>query len=238
MNKHSFRTIFNAKRGMLMAVAETATSNSKSAKGEGGGLGTAIGALLLAALPLTALAQIIADPNAPRSQQAIVLPAGNGVPIVNIQTPTAGGVSMNQFSQFNVNSNGAILNNGRLNTQTQLAGWIQANPHLATGSASVIVNQVNSNNPTLLNGYIEVAGQRAQVIIANPSGIQVNGLGFINAQSATLTTGTPNFNGNVITGYTVNQGAVQINGSGLDASHHRLHRHHGQSRANQRRHLG
>jgi filamentous hemagglutinin len=223
MNKHSFRTIFNAKRGMLMAVSEAATSNGKSANGEGvseGGssLGAAIGAMLLAAMPLTGIAQIIADPSAPRNQQAIILPAGNGVPIVNIVTPTAGGVSMNMFNQFNVNSNGAILNNGRLNTQTQLAGWIVANPNLATGSASVIVNQVNSNNPTLLNGYIEVAGQRAQVIIANPSGIQVNGAGFINAQSATLTTGTPNFNGNVITGYTVNQGTIQINGAGLDAS--------------------
>jgi filamentous hemagglutinin len=196
MNNRRFRTVFNVARGMLIAVAEIAVSVS-------GG---------------SASAQIIADPNAPRSQQAVVLPAGNGVPIVNIQTPTRGGVSMNQFSQFNVGTNGAILNNARLNTPTQLAGWIQANPHLATGSASVIVNQVNSNNPTLLNGYIEVAGQRAQVIIANPSGIQVNGAGFINAQSATLTTGMPNFNGNAITGYTVNQGTVQINGAGLDAS--------------------
>jgi filamentous hemagglutinin len=196
MNKRSFRTVFNVARGMLIAVAEIAVSVS-------GG---------------TASAQIVADPAAPRSQQAVILPAGNGVPIVNIQTPTAGGVSMNMFNQFNVANNGAILNNARLNTATQLAGYIQANPHLATGSANVIVNQVNSNNPTLLNGYIEVAGQRAQVIIANPSGLQVNGLGFINAASATLTTGTPNFNGNLITGYTVNQGTVEVNGRGLDTS--------------------
>ena len=31
----------------------------------------------------------------------------------------------------------------------------------------------------------------AELVIANPSGIQVNGAGFINASGVTLTTGTP-----------------------------------------------
>ncbi|RRD86655.1 two-partner secretion domain-containing protein, partial [Conchiformibius steedae] len=90
-----------------------------------------------------------------------------------------------------VDSRGAILNNSRRNTQTQLGGWIQGNPWLATGEARVIVNQVNSANPSLLNGYIEVGGRRAEVVLANPAGIQVDGGGFINAAGATLTTGLP-----------------------------------------------
>ncbi|HFC6371228.1 TPA: filamentous hemagglutinin N-terminal domain-containing protein, partial [Neisseria lactamica] len=84
---------------------------------------------------------------------------------------------------------GAILNNSRSNTQTQLGGWIQGNPWLARGEARVVVNQINSSHSSQLNGYIEVGGRRAEVVIANPAGIAVNGGGFINASRATLTTG-------------------------------------------------
>ena len=116
-----------------------------------------------------------------------------------------------------MNSKGAILNNSRRNTQTQLGGWIQGNPFLATGEARVIVNQVNSANPSLLNGYIEVGGQRAEVVLANPAGIQVNGGGFINASSATLTTGTPFIRSGQVDKYLVRDGQISIKGKGLDA---------------------
>jgi filamentous hemagglutinin len=138
------------------------------------------------------------------------------LPQVNIQTPSAAGVSLNQYKQFDVNNNGAILNNARLNTNTQTAGMVQGNPNLAGGAARIIVNQVNSANPSLLNGYVEVAGQRAQVIIANPAGISVNGGGFVNASTATLTTGTPIINGGNLEGYRVTRGQVNIDGKGLD----------------------
>ncbi|HGG8666937.1 TPA: filamentous hemagglutinin N-terminal domain-containing protein, partial [Neisseria meningitidis] len=84
---------------------------------------------------------------------------------------------------------GAILNNSRSNTQTQLGGWIQGNLWLARGEARVVVNQINSSHSSQMNGYIEVGGRRAEVVIANPAGIAVNGGGFINASRATLTTG-------------------------------------------------
>ena len=139
----------------------------------------------------TAIAQIRSDPSAPGNQRPTVLLAPNSVPLVNIQTPSAAGVSRNTYSQFDVQPNGAILNNSRTDTATQLGGWVQANPWLATGSARVILNEVNSNNPSNLNGWVEVAGSRAQVVVANPAGISCNGCGFINSSTTTLATGTP-----------------------------------------------
>ncbi|WP_165091216.1 two-partner secretion domain-containing protein, partial [Neisseria yangbaofengii] len=96
--------------------------------------------------------------------------------------------------------------------------WIQGNPWLARGEAKVIVNQVNSSNPSLLNGYIEVAGRRAEVVLANPAGIQVNGAGFINAAGVTLTTGKPLFDNGNLTGFQVRDGDIAVNGGGLDTS--------------------
>ena len=71
----------------------------------------------------------------------------------------------------------------------RVAGWVQGNPNLARGEAKVILNEVNSANPSRLKGYVEVAGKKADVVIANPSGIQCDGCGVINAGRATFTTG-------------------------------------------------
>jgi len=68
-----------------------------------------------------------------------------------------------------------------------------------------------------LHGYIEVAGNRAQVIIANPAGLSINGSGFINASRATLTTATPTMQGGNLDAYRVHGGSINIHGQGLDA---------------------
>ncbi|MHC6053877.1 two-partner secretion domain-containing protein [Ralstonia solanacearum] len=228
MNKHLYRIVFNKTRGLLMAVAENVASDGKQAgtsdAPRAGGVLATVRPLcfsILLALGLVgslAQAQIVADPGAPRGQQPTVLNAANGVPVVNIQTPSAGGVSRNTYGQFDVNQQGAILNNARTNAQTQLGGWVQGNPWLATGTARVILNEVNSSNPSQLRGYVEVAGDRAQVVIANPAGISCDGCGFINANRVTLTTGTPILNGGNLDGYRVQNGTVSITGGGLDAS--------------------
>ncbi len=218
MNQRCYRLIFNRTRGQVMAVAETARSH-----GAGGGR------MLFAGLPLVALlvwsllpavgnAQIIPDRSALPERQPVINHAPNGVPLVNIQTPNPAGVSRNAYSQFDVQQNGAILNNATQAVQTSLGGWVQANP-LLNRSASVIVNEVHSSDPSLLRGYVEVAGQRAQLIIANPSGISCDGCGFINAYRATVTTGVPQYGINgTLDSYLVRGGAVRFAGDGLDAS--------------------
>ncbi|SFG82775.1 filamentous hemagglutinin [Duganella sp. CF458] len=243
MNKQIYRLVFNQARGCLMVVAETATSSGKSASGErvsrsakkqGGQRGRAAlaacesihRAMLLSAASLwlapmhvdaqTVATRIVADPAAARAQQATVLNASNGVTQVNIQTPSKAGVSRNTYSQFDVGATGAILNNSRNNVQTQLGGWVQGNPWLAAGTARVILNEVNSSNPSQLQGYVEVAGQRAEVVVANPAGIAVNGGGFINASGVTLTTGTAVMNNGSLESYRVQGGNISIDGGGLD----------------------
>ena len=141
----------------------------------------------------------------------------NGTTVVDINKASAGGVSHNVYSEFNVDSNGVILNNSSSNSNTQLAGQINGNANMASGSAKVILNEVRSSDPSQLNGMIEVAGQSAQVIIANPSGITCDGCGFINTNHATLTTGTATYDnqGNV-TGLDVSKGQVSITGKGMD----------------------
>ncbi|WP_367896990.1 hemagglutinin repeat-containing protein [Enterobacter vonholyi] len=153
--------------------------------------------------------------------QTTVDRAGNGVPVVNIATPNGAGISHNQFGEYNVGKEGLILNNGtdRL-TQTQLGGLIQNNPNLQAGrEAKGIINEVTGANRSQLQGYTEVAGKAANVMVANPYGITCNGCGFINTPNVTLTTGKPQFDasGNLLA-LEVTKGAITVEGQGLDAS--------------------
>ncbi|MGC0943055.1 hemagglutinin repeat-containing protein [Pantoea agglomerans] len=147
--------------------------------------------------------------------------AGNGVPVINIATPNAAGLSHNQYQNYNVGQEGLILNNatGRL-TQTQLGGLVQNNPNLKAGQeARAIINEVVGANRSQLQGYTEVAGKAANVMVANPYGITCNGCGFINTPNVTLTTGKPQLDaqGN-LQSLEVTKGAISIEGKGLDGS--------------------
>ncbi|WP_432780346.1 hemagglutinin repeat-containing protein [Pseudomonas corrugata] len=145
--------------------------------------------------------------------------AGNGVPIVNIAKPNGSGLSHNQFKDYNVGSNGVILNNATSRTQsTQLGGIVLGNPNLNGAAATTILNEVNGGSPSQLRGYTEVAGQSAHVIVANPYGITCNGCGFINTPQATLTTGKPVVENGQLTRYQVDQGSVTVEGAGLNAT--------------------
>nr|WP_101128426.1 hemagglutinin repeat-containing protein [Neisseria meningitidis] len=240
MNRTLYKVVFNKHRNCMIAVAENAKREGKNTAdtqavgilpndiaGFAGFIHSisvisfSLSLLLGSALILTsssATAQgIVADKSAPAQQQPTILQTGNGIPQVNIQTPTSAGVSVNQYAQFDVGNRGAILNNSRSNTQTQLGGWIQGNPWLARGEARVVVNQINSSHSSQLNGYIEVGGRRAEVVIANPAGIAVDGGGFINASRTTLTAAQPQYQAGDLSGFKIRQGNVVIAGHGLDA---------------------
>lgn len=200
-----------------MAVSEVAVGKGKAVSGERSGRNVTLALFAFALSPL-AWPQIVVDPNAAGNTKPQLFQTANGVTQINIQAPSAAGVSRNVYTQFDVNAQGVILNNATGNVQTQLGGWVQNNGNLAAGSARVILNEVNSNNPSQLRGYVEVAGQRAEVIIANPAGIAVNGGGFINASGVTLTTGAPLMNGGNLDGYRVQRGTITVEGTGLDTN--------------------
>lgn len=162
-------------------------------------------------------AELTVDTGAPKGNQAELIKAPNGVPIVNIVTPNSQGLSHNKFSNFNVDQQGLILNNAKTVANTQLAGYISYNPNLTGDAAKLILNEVTGTNKTLLRGYTEVAGQSADVIIANPNGISINGGGFINTPNATLTTGVPMMNGTLLQGFDIGGGNIVIEGDGFNA---------------------
>ncbi|SDI70645.1 filamentous hemagglutinin [Paraburkholderia steynii] len=219
---------------MLVAVEETATATGRKNQGETAGVAsaarpstvrfplrhTAFGVWVLAGtLPVVTFAQVVADPNA-GAHQPTVIQTASGIQQVNITRPSGAGVSINGYTQFDVPKAGVILNNSPTIVQTQQAGFVNGNANLLPGQAAkIIINQVNSNSPSQLRGYVEVAGSRAEVVIANSSGLVVDGAGFINTSRAVLTTGTPliGANGN-LTGFNVTGGQITVQGAGLNAA--------------------
>ncbi|MCA8115949.1 contact-dependent inhibition toxin BcpA [Burkholderia cepacia] len=225
MNKNTHRLVYSRLRGMVVAVAETATADGKSATGEArvrrrsstsGVRVVMAGVAALGMLPTLSGAQIVPTPGT--STQVIQTP--NGLPQVNVAKPSGAGVSVNTYNQFDVQRAGAILNNSATMVQTQQAGWINGNPNYGAGQAArIIVNQVNSPTPSQIRGALEIAGARAELVIANPSGIFVDGGTFLNTSRATLTTGVPYYGADgSLAGYNVNRGLVTVSGAGLNAT--------------------
>jgi len=117
------------------------------------------------------------------AQAAGIVPDGATATTVSVNSagrttvnlaPAQFGVSQNTYSSFNVGSAGATLNNNGINART-------------------IVNQVTSTNPSLISGDITVSGPRANVVLANPNGITVDGGSFVNTGHVALSTGAVSF---------------------------------------------
>lgn len=231
MNKNRYRVVFNRARGALMVVQENGrASHGSGSRDARAGVVPAWLSLSPFALRHVALAVLVAAGVVPIWVNAQVVAGGahapsviqtqNGLQQVNINRPGSSGVSMNTYNQFDVPKPGIILNNSPINVQTQLGGIIGGNPNFQAGDAArLIVNQVNSNNPSFIRGKVEIGGAAAQLVIANQAGLVVDGGGFLNTSRATLTTGNPNFGPDgSLTGFNVNQGLISVVGAGLDTA--------------------
>lgn len=231
MNKNLYRIIFSKARNMFIAVGENSKSQTKAA-GESAKIAisprthastalhqhwvvkslVASMSIWLSVAPV--YAQIQADPVANTANRPVVgvgkNSQGQNVPVVNIQTPV-NGVSHNIYKQMDVLSNGVVLNNSRTGAGSAIVGSVGANPFLAKGEARLILNEINSTTATRFEGNLEVAGQRADVVIANPAGINIKGGGFINANKAIFTTGKAQLNADgSLKQFVVDQGKVTV----------------------------
>ncbi|EMF1950591.1 TPA: filamentous hemagglutinin N-terminal domain-containing protein [Klebsiella pneumoniae] len=143
----------------------------------------------------------------------------SGATVIDIEKPNAAGVSHNLYRDFNVGANGTILNNNGDDVSHSTFGNIARNNNLTDGSASVILNEVTSKNASSLKGFIEVNGQKADVVIANPNGITCSGCSFVNTNKAILTTGKVNMTDDgAIGSYTVTGGTLTIGENGMNAA--------------------
>ena len=175
---------------------------------------------VLATQPLLVQAQELrADQTAGTANQPVIGTSGNGVPLIDIVTPNAAGLSHNKYGAFNVGPGGVILNNSNQDLlRSQLGGLVQGNTNLrSSGPASVILNEVTGSGRSVLQGAVEVHGTAANVIIANPNGLTCDGCGFINTPRVSLTTGIPELGADgSLSGLRVEGGDVRIGTNGAD----------------------
>ena len=136
----------------------------------------------------------------PDGGSATIVVSGGVLPdVVSIAPANAASISHNTYSAFNVASNGVTLDNNTVAAQT-------------------IVNEVTSASPSLIEGSVTVIGQKADVILANPNGILVNGGRFLGTGNAALVTGrlsqTPR---GVVEGHTTG-GSISVAAGGLSGT--------------------
>jgi filamentous hemagglutinin family protein len=124
--------------------------------------------------------------------------------------PAAGGVSHNVFSRFDVSPAGAAFQNQ------------------AVGARSIVA-EVRASQPSVIEGPVSVDGPRANLILANPNGLVINGGSFINFGSVALVAGSVALEsravGNSVQTYVSaasGNGAIRIGPDGLAADLIRL----------------
>lgn len=153
-----------------------------------------------------------------------IVQSSNGTDVLNIVRPTTGGVSHNKFLEYNVSDKNLIINNhaykvGIPQAESTLGGTVAFNPNFGTGDAAkVILNEVTSNSTTALEGYTEIFGQKAALVIANPNGITAAGAGFINLSRLTMVTGKPNVVDGKVQDFNISPvGILKVEGKGEQA---------------------
>lgn len=223
----SFKLVWSAARSAYIVAPETASGHSRSSCSRRQRKDKLLGTMALAAglawsggTAVDVRAQAVPVTVVPVGGNTRAYIAPNGVPVVNIATANAAGVSNNLYTRYDVDPKGLVLNNhaGRGTAQSHLAGRVPGNTNLGA-EARVILNQVVAPNRSVLAGFTEVLGGRADVVVANPYGITCSGCGFINTDRVTLTTGLPMLAADgSLNGFYVNGGDILINGAGLNAS--------------------
>ena len=128
-------------------------------------------------------------------------------------------MSSNSVGDFDVNSDGTILNNSATSGTATLGGTaVTGNSNIpAGGEASLILFQVTGSGGSDLDGTIEVFGGEAGLIIANPNGIVCDGCAFTNVNRVDLVTGS-GYDAGTNTFSTIAATDITVEGSALELS--------------------
>jgi filamentous hemagglutinin family protein len=168
-------------------------------------------------LPAYVLAAIIVDDNAPKELRPTLRLSTSGLLQIDIVKPNAEGLSHNRYQLFDTELSGNLLNNGATLSESQLAGWIAKNPNLAeTGPAKVILNEVQSDYPSILKGFLELTGQPADVFVVNKQGVICDGCGFVGIPRMALRTSLPKEMG-LLSSHSSSPAKIVVQGEGLNA---------------------
>ncbi|WP_075291725.1 YopT-type cysteine protease domain-containing protein [Histophilus somni] len=111
----------------------------------------------------------------------------NNVIVIDIAKPNDKGISDNRFQKFNI-PNGAVFKNNKDQQRSELVGYLEGNKNLADKEAKVILNQVTGSELSQIKGALEILGTKADLVIANQHGINLNGVQTINAGRFVATT--------------------------------------------------
>ncbi|MEN0105008.1 MAG: filamentous hemagglutinin N-terminal domain-containing protein [Pseudomonas sp.] len=163
-------------------------------------------------LPGLSLAEIRLAADANPGQQ---LGSQLNVPVIGIANPNDRGLSHNRFQQFDVGRPGVVFNNSLAAGTSQLAGQLAANPAL-TRTANVILTEVTGNQPSMLAGALEVFGAQADVIVANPNGITLNGVKTVNIGGLVASTGVASLGDSLSLDVQNGNARVVVGANGVD----------------------
>ncbi|MBG3015934.1 filamentous hemagglutinin N-terminal domain-containing protein [Proteus mirabilis] len=108
--------------------------------------------------------------DAEKSANTTVSKNGDGSETISINKANDMNLSVNYFEQFNVGKEGVNIDNSE-------------------AKAKVILNEVTSKKTSSLEGKISVLGQDAELIIANPNGIDCYGCQFSGSDKVMLISG-------------------------------------------------
>ncbi|WP_162932997.1 filamentous hemagglutinin N-terminal domain-containing protein [Roseovarius sp. EL26] len=135
----------------------------------------------------------------PDGGTATTLSPSSGQITVNIAPADSSSISHNTYTKFSVPNAGVTLDNSVV-------------------GAGIILNEVTSANITTIEGTLSVQGDKADIIVANPNGITVNGGRFHNTGNVALTTGSLGRNSSGQITSTVDAGHIEIGPGGLSGT--------------------
>ena len=172
--------------------------------------------IMLLLFSFNIFAEVVPDP---ASIGARATKTASGIDQLDIAAPNKNGTSYNSLKELQVSEQGLILNNNKdIVVNTKTAGYVARNRNLDNSiAASLIITEVTGKNRTNINGTVEVAGKRADLVMANRNGIYVNGGNFLNTDRVTLTTGSLEMKNGDLVAINVTQGQIGIGGKGIDA---------------------